>query len=248
MEKEVFKMPARLDLTGNVYDELTVVEMLYNYNNKHRTYCKCLTDDGSEVIVRADALQSGATHCAKGAGKTGKPMDITGRRFGLLVAINPTDKRSSGGSIIWQCLCDCGNITYVPLGQLTRGHTLSCGCRHKSKWEMLINDFLVDLNIEFVAQKRFSNCTNQSGSDMLPFDFYLPSYNIIIEYDGEHHFKPVKGWGGEEKFNLTQQNDCIKNDYCKLNNVTLLRLPYTYTEDDIKHEILNILSPVTIIA
>ena len=31
-------MPSRLDLTGNVYDELTVVEMLYNYNNKHRTY------------------------------------------------------------------------------------------------------------------------------------------------------------------------------------------------------------------
>lgn len=241
-------MPNKLDLTGNIYGELTVVEMLYNYNNKHRTYCRCITLYGDEVIVRADALQSGATHLAKGAGKTGKPMDITGQRFGLLIAIKPTEQRASNGSIIWECLCDCGNITYVSVGQLTRKHTLSCGCRHKSKWEMLINDFLIDLCVDFIPQKRFSDCINSKGTDMLPFDFYLPHYNVIIEYDGEHHFQPVKGWGGEEKFNITKQNDCIKNNYCTINNITLLRLPYTFAEDTIKNEILNILSPVTIIA
>ena len=69
-------MPSRLDLTGNVYGELTVVEMLYNYNNTHRTYCRCLAINGVEVIVRADALQSGATCSIKGAGRTGKSMDI----------------------------------------------------------------------------------------------------------------------------------------------------------------------------
>ena len=241
-------MPGRLDLTGKIYDELTVVEMLYNYNNKHRTYCRCYTIDGDEVIVRADALQSGATHYAKGAGKTGKPMDITGRRFGLLVAIKPTNQRSSNGSVIWECLCDCGNTTYVPLGQLTRKHTLSCGCRHQSKWEIFIKDLLDTLNITFVQQKRFSDCMNLKGSDTLPFDFYLPFHNIIIEYDGEHHFQPVKGWGGENKFEITLQNDYIKDNYCKNNNITLLRLPYTYTEEDIKNEILDILSPVTITA
>ena len=164
------------------------------------------------------------------------------------MAIKSTDQRSSNGSVIWECLCDCGNTTFVPLGQLTRGHTLSCGCRHKSKWEMFINDFLIDLHIDFIPQKRFPDCTNQKGSDMLPFDFYLPLHNIIIEYDGEHHFQPVKGWGGEDKFKITQQNDYIKDSYCKINNITLLRLPYTYTEEDIRNEILNILSPVTITA
>ena len=241
-------MPGRLDLVGNVYDELTVVEMLYNYNNNHRTYCRCITVNGDTVIVRADALQSGATHCAKGAGKTGKPMNVIGKRFGLLMAIKPTERRGSNGAVIWECLCDCGNITYVPLGQLTRGHTLSCGCRHKSKWEMFIENLLTSLNVDFISQKRFSDCVNQKGSDMLPFDFYLPDYKMIIEYDGEHHFQPVKGWGGNEKFNITQQNDCIKTNYCKTNNIALLRIPYTHTEDDIKNEILNILSPVTITA
>lgn len=239
-------MPRRLDLTGKVYGELTVAEMLYNYQNKHKTYCKCITISGKEVIVRADALQSGATHREQGAGRAGKPVDITGKRFGLLQAIQPTSRKASNGSIIWECLCDCGNITYVPIGQLTRKHTISCGCKHQSKWEMFIGDFLSSLNIDFVPQKRFVDCMNKGHTDILPFDFYLPQYNIIIEYDGEHHFYPIKMWGGKEKFITIQENDNIKNNYCKSNNITLLRLPYTYTEDDIKDKILNILSPVTI--
>jgi very-short-patch-repair endonuclease len=241
-------MPQRLDLTGNVYDELTVVEMLYNYQSKHRTYCKCITVNGNEVVVRADALQSGATHCAKGAGRTGKPIDLTGQRFGLLQVIRPTIGRATNGSVLWECRCDCGNLTEVSARNLIRKHTLSCGCRHQSKWEMFIRDFLVCLDIEFNQQQRFADCKNKKGSDMLPFDFYLPFHNIIIEYDGEHHFKPVNGWGGEQKFKITQENDEIKNNYCKEHNITLLRLPYTYTEEDIKNDILNILSPVTITA
>ena len=116
-------MAKRLDLTGNVYGELTVIEMLYKYrlsSGKPRTYCRCCSQDGDEVIVRADALQSGATKSMKGAGKTGKPTDISGIRFGLLTAIKPTNKRASNGSVIWLCKCDCGNFTEVATGQLTR--------------------------------------------------------------------------------------------------------------------------------
>lgn len=246
-------MAKRLDLTGNVYGELTVVEMLYGYklsNCKPRTYCRCCSQNGDEVIVRADALQSGATKSMKGAGKTGKAIDISNKKFGLLTAIEPTEKRSSNGSVIWKCLCDCGNSEYVevPAHQLIRGHTLSCGCRHQSKWEIFISDYLTALNITFQPQKRFSDCKNQKQSDMLPFDFYLPDYNICIEFDGEHHFHPINGWGGYDKFIITQENDRIKTQYCKDNNIILLRLPYTYSKEDIKNEILNILSPVTITA
>ena len=244
-------MAKRLDLTGNVYGELTVVEMLYGYrtvNGKPRTYCKCCLQNGDEVIVRADALQSGATKNAKGAGKTGKPTDIAGMKFGLLTAVKSTDKRASNGSVIWLCKCDCGNFTEVSVGQLMRGHTLSCGCRHQSKWEMFINNYLISLNITFQTQKRFKDCKNRKQTDMLPFDFYLPDYNICIEYDGEQHFHPMQMWGGYEKFIINQENDSIKDEYCKKHNITLLRLPYTLSKEDIKNEILNILSPVTIIA
>lgn len=244
-------MPRRLDLTGQVYGELIVVEMLYGYRlsgGKPRTYCRCCTEDGDEVIVRADALQSGATKSIKGAGKTGQPANIAGMKFGLLTAIKPTDKRASNGSIIWLCKCDCGNFTEVSVGQLMREHTLSCGCRHQSKWEVFIGDYLALLNVKFQPQKRFNDCRNKKQTDMLPFDFYLPDYNICIEYDGEHHFKPIDMWGGQDKFIINQENDSIKNNYCKSHNITLLRLPYTYSKEDIKNEILNILRPVTITA
>lgn len=243
-------MPRRLDLTGNIYGEWMVVEMLYGYrfsSEKPRTYCRCCSQEGDEVIIRADALQSGATKSKK-AGRTGKMIDITGMRFGLLTAIRPTNKRAANGSIIWLCLCDCGNYVEVPIGQLMRGHTLSCGCRHQSKWEMFIRDFLISLNVLFHPQKRFDGCRNKQQSDMLPFDFYLPDYNICIEYDGEHHFRPIKAWGGYEKFLITQENDSIKNEYCKNHNIHLLRIPYTHSKEDIENEILNILSPVKITA
>ena len=244
-------MPKRVNLTGNVYGELIVIEMLYGYrmcNGKPRTYCRCYSQDGDEVVVRADALQSGATKSLKGAGKTGKKANIAGMKFGLLTAVEPTNKRATNGSVIWICKCDCGNVTEVSTGNLMRGHTLSCGCRHQSKWEMFIRDYLTLLNVAFQPQKRFSDCKNKKQSDMLPFDFYLPDYNICIEYDGEHHFRPIEMWGGYDKFLINQENDNIKNQYCKDNNITLLRLPYTYSKEDIQNEILNILRPVTITA
>lgn len=246
-------MAKRLNLVGNIYGELIVVEMLYGYSlngSKPRTYCRCRSKDDDEVIVRADALQSGLTKSMKGAGKAGKMADIKGMKFGLLATVEPTSKRASNGSVIWRCLCDCGNPEYVevPENQLSRGHTLSCGCRHQSKWEMFINDYLSLLNVKFYPQKRFVDCKNKKQSDMLPFDFYLPDYNICIEYDGEHHFRPIDAWGGYDKFLITRENDNIKNQYCKEHNIILLRLPYTYSQEDIKNEILNILRPVTITA
>ena len=105
-------MPKRKNLIGNIYGELKVIEMLYNYNNTHRTYCKCIGINDieyKEYIIRQDALQSGATCSTKGACTGGKRHDLTGRRFGMLIALQPIGKTDSGGHIVWDCLCDCGN-------------------------------------------------------------------------------------------------------------------------------------------
>lgn len=225
--------------------------MLYGYkyiNNKPRTYCRCIGIDNKEYVIRADALRSGATKYIKRVGNKSVAIDISGQRFGLLVALYPTDKRSINGSIIWHCKCDCGNYTETSLGNLTRGHTLSCGCRHKSKWEMFISDYLNKQKIKYIPEHRFSDCKNSKGSDMLPFDFYLYKDNKVIEYDGLHHFEPVNGWGGEEKFKITQENDQIKNKYCKDNNIQLLRLPYYLSSEEIIEKINHFIKPVEITA
>jgi hypothetical protein len=56
-----------------------------------------------------------------------KPSDLTGQRFGRLVAIARTHERTRR-SVVWVCLCDCGNTTRVPAMQLVWIHTRSCGC------------------------------------------------------------------------------------------------------------------------
>lgn len=57
-----------------------------------------------------------------------KALDITGQRFGKLVAIKPTDKRNSVGNIIWQFQCDCGNLHEANTGSVKHSKTKSCGC------------------------------------------------------------------------------------------------------------------------
>src|SRR5215467_599647 len=66
------------------------------------------------------------------SGSMGKHFDITGRRFGRLIAINPTIKRSLEGHVVWFCRCDCGKHCFVSGHELRRGNTSSCGCRGRN--------------------------------------------------------------------------------------------------------------------
>ena len=60
-----------------------------------------------------------------------KATDISGQRFGRLVALNPTGERAHKGRVVWLCTCDCGNKALVVSSQLTQGRTKSCGCLRK---------------------------------------------------------------------------------------------------------------------
>ena len=57
-----------------------------------------------------------------------KRIDLTGRKFGRLTAVEMTDKRNRNGSIYWKCRCDCGRETFVTSDVLRRGAVKSCGC------------------------------------------------------------------------------------------------------------------------
>lgn len=60
-----------------------------------------------------------------------KKIDRTNIRYGYLIALNESEKRDLKGTIYWNCLCDCGNITLVSGSNLTSGKTKSCGCFQK---------------------------------------------------------------------------------------------------------------------
>ena len=60
----------------------------------------------------------------------GKFVDITGQRFGRLVVQGDVGKRGNYGEILWECLCDCGVLTFVRGYHLKKGRISSCGCYH----------------------------------------------------------------------------------------------------------------------
>jgi uncharacterized C2H2 Zn-finger protein len=102
----------------------------------------------------------------------------------------------------------------------------SCiNCSKSSKGTQKIKKWLENKNIIYVLEKRFFNCVSSKRSE-LPFDFYLPNYNVCIEFDGKQHFEPVKFFGGEGEFKIRQIHDQIKNEYCRNNNIRLIRIKY----------------------
>jgi len=98
-----------------------------------------------------------------------------------------------------------------------------CPLCKNSTGENIIIDFLDKHEIIYVLQKRFIDCKNIKP---LPFDFFIESQNLCIEFDGIQHFQAVKRFGGIKKFHQTVSHDNIKNDFCQKNNINLIRIKY----------------------
>ena len=117
--------------------------------------------------------------------------------------------------------CSCGNVFTTSFTNYSKHNVntcFSCSCK-ESSGEQRIRKFLESVNILFEQEKRFDDCRDIKP---LPFDFYIPKKNLIIEFDGIHHFKET-GFGN---YKITKMHDDIKNQYCKDNDIDLLRIPY----------------------
>ena len=108
----------------------------------------------------------------------------------------------------------------------------SCPNCSSSKGEKIISQILNELSITY--QKEY--VVNIGGINYR-FDFFIPKLNTIIEYDGIQHFMPIDYFGGEEYFQRVQENDSIKNKWCKENSYNLIRIPYN---SDIKLLLSNL--------
>lgn len=127
---------------------------------------------------------------------------------------------------------DCGFIfSNKPHNILLKAPCPKCK-KFNSKGEIAIEKILIKKNIAFEKQKRFPDF-----SSLLSFDFFIKDKNLLIEFQGEQHYKPIKHFGGEEKFIKQQKNDEEKRTFCKQNNYSLLEIPYTEIDN-----IENILS------
>jgi hypothetical protein len=174
-----------IDLTGQKFGRLTVIEMAEKVRIKNTTkiYWKCLCDCGNEKNILLGSLRSGRTKscgCLKSETtkekNKNKKIDLTGKRYGRLLVIRENGK-SKNNNTKWLCQCDCGNETTVTGGNLSYGSVKSCGCLAK----------------EETSKRRKSsrrpnkyNLENEFGIgyvDDKEFYFDLEDYNKIKEFN-----------------------------------------------------------------
>jgi len=113
--------------------------------------------------------------------------------------------------------------------QFPKHHLRGHGCKlcYKSEGENSIESYLKSKSITYIREYTFDTCRSLLKYNFkLPFDFYLPTCNICIEYDGQQHYESREYFGGDDALHQTQTNDKIKTQYCITNNIKLIRIPY----------------------
>lgn len=141
-------------------------------------------------------------------------------------------------------ICDKhGPFYQTPNNHINRHNIHGKGCPscQSSKNVIEIGKILTTKDINYIQEYKFNDCRNIRP---LPFDFYLPKYNVCIEYDGEFHFMAVENYITEENVKATQQRDQIKNEYCLTNNIPLLRIRY---DEDVEEKLTEFLKQQNII-
>ena len=233
-DKCQFAKKRYIDLTNQKFGRLTVLSITNKMQgNEHIWHCRC--DCGNEVDIIGVSLREGRTKSCgclkKEKDKSSKPhlIDLTGMKFGHLTVLERagSDSRSEPK---WLCECDCEAKTHIIVlgGNLRKGHTQSCGCDRRSHGELKIEKLLRDNDIPFIQEyKPFKFASGRWAS----FDFYVNN-NYIIEYDGETHYQyNLHGWHTKENLQAQQERDIIKNQWCRDNNIPLIRIPYTHLDE-----------------
>ena len=249
-------MAKAIDLTNQRFGKLLVLERDYEepkkHSNERQAWWKCKCDSGNIKSFRASVIKK-ATSCGCEKYLNRQPLtemqkhnislgllnspkkknqiknsslNLIGKRFGKLIVLEQTNIRKNK-NVVWKCQCDCGNITYVTTNLLTKGDTKSCGCI-KSFGEEKISQLLRENNIFFEREKQFNNCRFPDTNKMARFDFYVNN-EYIIEFDGKQHFEINNFF--EQNLENIQEHDNFKNNWCKENNIPIIRIPYYQLEN-----------------
>lgn len=136
-----------------------------------------------------------------------------------------------------------GSFFQTPNAHLRGQGCLKCSST-TSKAEQQIMDILIAKGIVFEREKTFDNLRGTTPHSRLRYDFWLPEYKLLIEYDGEHHFVPVRMRGrGTLKQATFLHKRCVENDkrknvYARKNGYSLLRIRY---DEDVELCVINAL-------
>ncbi len=123
-----------VDLTGQRFGRLTAIRPT-DKRSIRTVKWECRCDCGKTIIVRLNGNHTRSCGCllkeSQAVAGRKNAKDLTGERYGRLVAVKATNRRS-GQCVEWECRCDCGSMVIVALSSLRGGRTRSCGCLNVS--------------------------------------------------------------------------------------------------------------------
>lgn len=243
-----------IDMTGQKFGLLTVIER--GENNKNggaRWWCQC--DCGSPkklidgAVLRRGLVVSCGCYREKKLKESNEKrfIDETGNIYGYLTVLRRAENSSKDDRTQWICRCKCGKEIIATGKSLREGSKTSCGCIKKSTGEIRVEQLLEENKIFYAEQY----CIYINPKEY-PYFFDFVVFNdkkeiqYLIEYDGKQHFSYTNyktTWNTKENFERTQLRDSVKNQWCKDNNIPLIRIPYWHLKDlcikDLKLETSN---------
>lgn len=111
-----------------------------------------------------------------------------------------------------------GNFEQTP-----NSHLNGAGCPYcnSSKGERVLETIFNNNGISYIREYKLPEIISRRE-----YDFYLPDHNLLIEFQGIQHYKPIDYFGGEDALNYTKQNDRLKRSFAKLFKYRLLEFNY----------------------
>lgn len=257
-EDNLFEPAIRLRKTANMkiigfkqpHGRLTFIEELRRIDKKvTNLYYLCICDCGNWYILtnrhfdQENMISCGCYRKERGAEMCkniigpNNALDLIGQIFGDLQVIEKTNKRIDE-KVIWKCKCiHCGHEQEAQATMLVRNIRMFCDTcsQKKSKGEKIIGALLQSANINFIKEKIFDECRFQDTNKPAYFDFYVNN-EYIIEFDGEQHFvisrfNNISVEQALQNLIKVKEHDKYKTQWCKDNNIPLIRIPYTHLND-----------------
>lgn len=236
------------DLTGQVFDRLTVTGYAYSKDGNRYWNCKC--DCGNTTIVMTKSLTSGNTRSCGCLHRDSviknniinkskvNQAELIGKRIDYLEVLSLAPSRE--GLSYYLCKCHrCGTLKEIRYSDLISGKVHACGCL-QSYGEQQLKEVLTAYNIPFRTQYHFNDLVSEK-SYPLRFDFGIlsPDNKVIclIEYQGQQHTDKNNPWYSDTLI----KHDNMKKIYCEKHDIPLY---YCDKETDIQSFVEEVVLPM----